>query len=100
MIANPDVHIITDHNPIVGILNQIDNTQIVKLIERISHYSLTVEHVKGRDNHIADMLSRNLDKLLEAPEVERNFDNIRRIKRVMTIQKQKGRKKTSCATSK
>ena len=38
-LANPDVHIITDHNPIVGILqkslHQIYNSQNVKLIERI-----------------------------------------------------------------
>ena len=75
------------NNPIVGILgkslHQIDNTRIVQLIERIRHYSLTIEHVKGSENHIADMLSRNPDDSMEAPEVERNFDNIRRIRRVM-----------------
>ena len=95
MIANPDVHIITDHNPIVGILgkslHQIDNTRIVKLIERISHYSLMVEHVKGSDNHIADMLSRNPDDSQEAPE--RNFNNIRRIRRVVTRSEARAKKK-------
>ena len=76
-IVNPDVHIIKDHSPIVGILkkslHQIDNTRIVKLIERISHYSLTIEHVKGRDNHIADMLLQNPDKSMEALDIEHNF---------------------------
>ena len=95
-LANPDVHIITDHNPIVGILgkslHQIDNTRIVKLIEQISHYSLTIEHVKGSENHIADMLSRNPDGSMEAPEVERNFDNTRRIKRVMMRSEARGKK--------
>ena len=95
-LANPDVHIITDHNPIVGILgkslHQIDNTRIVKLIERINHYSLTIEHVKGSENYIADMLSHNPDQSKEAPEIERNFENTRRIKRVMTRSTARGKK--------
>ena len=41
-LANPDVHIITDHNRFIGILgkslHQIDNTRLVKLLERINHY--------------------------------------------------------------
>ena len=63
---------------------EIDNTRKVKWIERVSHYSLTFSNTCGCDNNIGDMLSRNPDDTTEAPDNERNFNTVRRIRRVRT----------------
>ena len=64
----------------------------MKLIEIISNYSLYIEHIEGRDNHIAYMLLRNPDDPMNSPDIERNFYTIRRIRRVMTRSEAKGKK--------
>ena len=97
-VTNPDIHVVTDHALIIGIVakthHEIDNTRIVKLNERISHYSLILSYTRGRDDHIADMLSRDPDDTMDAPELERNIDTVRRIRRVMMRSEAKGKKET------
>ena len=54
--------VVTDHRPLIGIfaknLNQIDNKRIVRLREKIMDHPLEVKWVAGKDNIIADALSR------------------------------------------
>ena len=54
--------VITDHRPLVGIfrksLPQIDNLRITRLREKVLDYNFHVKWVAGKDNIIADALSR------------------------------------------
>ena len=54
--------VLTDHRPLVGIfsktLPQIDNVRITRLRERVLHQPFTVKWMAGKENIIADALSR------------------------------------------
>ena len=54
--------VITDHRPLIGIfaktLNQIENNMVVRLREKISDHPFEVKWVAGKENIIADALSR------------------------------------------
>ena len=54
--------VVTDHRPLVGIfaknLPQIDNMRITRLREKISDRPLEIKWMAGKDNVIADALSR------------------------------------------
>ena len=54
--------VVTDHRPLVGIfaksLPQIDNARITRLREKVSDKPFEVKWVAGKDNVIADALSR------------------------------------------
>ena len=47
-VANPNVHVTTNHFPLLGrvkmSLTEIDNIHIVKLLERVYNYSLAFSH--------------------------------------------------------
>ena len=55
--------IVTDHNPLVPILNshrldEIENPRLQRLRTRIMGYNFTARHIKGKDNDAPDALSR------------------------------------------
>ena len=54
--------VVTDHRPLVGIfakpMQQIDNTRITRLRERVMDYAFQVKWMAGKENVIADALSR------------------------------------------
>ena len=54
--------VVTDHRPLIGIftknLNQIDNNRIVRLREKIVDQPFEVKWLAGKENVIADGLSR------------------------------------------
>ena len=54
--------VVTDHRPLIGILAkampQIENTRITRLREKVLDYPFEVTWVAGKDNVIADALSR------------------------------------------
>ena len=54
--------VLTDHRPLVGIfaknMPQIDNARITRLHERIMHQPFSVKWMAGKENIIADALSR------------------------------------------
>ena len=56
--------IVTDHNPLISILNsrrldEIDNPRLQRLKSRLMAYSFTAKWVKGSKNDAPDALSRN-----------------------------------------
>ena len=57
------LQVVTDHRPLIGIfaktLPQIDNARVARLREKIIDYSFDVKWVAGKDNIIADALSRS-----------------------------------------
>ena len=59
----PCFEIITDHNPLVPILNshrldEIENPRLQRLRTRIMGYNFFAKHIKGKDNDAPDALSR------------------------------------------
>ena len=55
---------ITDHQPLLGIINRknldaINNIRIQRLMAKLLGYSFQVEWIPGKNHHIADCLSRN-----------------------------------------
>ena len=55
---------ITDHQPLLGIINRknldaINNVRIQRLMAKLLGYSFQVEWIPGKNHHIADCLSRN-----------------------------------------
>lgn len=63
-LAGTDFTVITDHQPLLGILNRknldaINNVCIQCLMVKLLGYSFWVEWVPGKKHTIADTLSRN-----------------------------------------
>ena len=57
-------HIITDHNPLISILNthcldEIENPRLQRLKARIMEYHFTAQWTKGYKHHAPDALSRH-----------------------------------------
>ena len=64
-MAGTDFTIITDHQPLLGILKRknldaINNIRIQRLMSKLLGYSFRVEWIPGKNHTIADALSRNL----------------------------------------
>jgi hypothetical protein len=62
-LAGAEFLIITDHQPLLGILNRknldaINNVRIQRLMAKLLGYSFTVEWIAGKNHVIADALSR------------------------------------------
>ena len=55
--------VITDHKPLLGILNynldNLDNPRLQRMREKIMGYNFQIEWIAGKSNLIADALSRN-----------------------------------------
>lgn len=50
----------TDHQPLIYLLNApSNNRKIQNWMLQLAAYNCTIEHIKGTDNHMADMLSRD-----------------------------------------
>ena len=63
-LARTDFTVVTDHQPLLGILNRknldaINNVHIQRLMAKLLGYSFKVEWVPGKNHVIADTLSRN-----------------------------------------
>ena len=54
--------VITDHKPLVGIfgkcMTQLDNSRVIRLREKVQDYAFDVKWTAGKENVIADALSR------------------------------------------
>ena len=55
--------VVTDHRPLVGVFNKsltaVDNPRLVRIREKTLPYSFEVEWLAGKQNIVADALSRN-----------------------------------------
>ena len=63
-LAGADFTIVTDHQPLLGVLNRknldaINNVRIQRLMSKLLGYSFKVEWIPGKNHSIADALSRN-----------------------------------------
>ena len=63
-LAGTHFKVITDHQPLLGIINRknldaINNIRIQRLMAKLLGYSFQVEWIPGKNHHIADCLSRN-----------------------------------------
>ena len=63
-LAGTDFTIVTDHQPLLGVLNRknldaINNVRIQRLMSKLLGYSFKVEWIPGKNHSIADALSRN-----------------------------------------
>ena len=59
----PDLHVATDHKPLLGILgdkclNDIPNRRLLNLKEKTLEFSFTIHHVSGKNNKGPDAVSR------------------------------------------
>ena len=64
-LAGADFTIVTDHQPLLGILNRknlkaINNVRIQRIMSKLLEYSFKVEWIPGKNHVIADAFSRNL----------------------------------------
>ena len=63
--------VLTDHGPLMGIfaknMPQIENARIARLREKVLHQSFEVKWMAGKENIIADALSRPQDRPLQMP---------------------------------
>ena len=67
-----DFEVVTDHKPLVGTfqksLGDIENARLLRLREKLAHFSFYVTHVAGKNHLIADGLSRA--PVFDPPEEE------------------------------
>ena len=87
-----DFQIVTDHRPLVPILNsyslsQIENQRLLRLRMKLNSYSFTAEWQRGKDNFSADALSRFP---VNAPTVSDELDEVHQIRllRVLDVSEQ------------
>ena len=72
-------HVITDHHPLIPILNnhrldEIKNPRLQRMKAKLMGYNFTTEWLKGSLNHAPDALSRNPTNNLEPHETLAEFD--------------------------
>ena len=64
--------VVTDHKPLVGIfakhLGELENARLLRLREKLAHFSFNVTHVPGKTHLVADALSRA--PVFDPPEKE------------------------------
>ena len=63
-LARANFTIVTDHQPLLGVLNRknldaINNVRIQRLMSKLLRYSFKIEWIPGKNHVIADALSRN-----------------------------------------
>lgn len=73
--------VFTDHRPLTWIKDQMwGNGRIYRWHSKLQEYSFTVKHKPGRENYVADELSRNFEDSLPEPETEdppkENYEDI------------------------
>ncbi len=71
-LAGTDFSVVTDHQPLLGILNRknldaINNVRIQRLMAKLLGYSFQVEWIPGKNHTIADTLSRS--PVFAAPDI-------------------------------
>lgn len=59
-VKGREVHVYTDHKNLPGMLNNSQNAKIVRWAIRLAEYNPAVHHIKGKDNIVADFLSRQI----------------------------------------
>jgi transposase InsO family protein len=62
LVGNPGFVVRTDHKPLVGIFRKplaaLDSSRLLRIRESVASYRFDVEHVAGKENALADALSR------------------------------------------
>ena len=61
--GNDKLIVLVDHNPVLKILGDreladIENPRILNLKQKTHRWRFSVEHVPGKDHHVADAVSR------------------------------------------
>ena len=63
LLGNPGFHVVTDHNPLVGIfkkdIGDIDNRRLQRYREQLLPYVFDISWTAGKKHQIADAFSRN-----------------------------------------
>ena len=67
-----EFEVLTDHKPLLGIfskaLGDIENARLLRLREKMAHYSFGLTHVPGKEHLVADAFSRA--PFFDPPEME------------------------------
>ena len=70
--AKRPLRVLTDHRPLCGMfrkrLDEVSNNRMVRILEKLAGFNLEVQYLKGKENYIADCLSR-----YPAFDVEKSF---------------------------
>lgn len=75
LIGMPTFRVITDHKPLIGVfqkrIDETTNARLLRMREKLSNYTFTVEWVHGKNHLIADCLSRapEFDAPEEGPDI-------------------------------
>ncbi|XP_026689282.1 uncharacterized protein K02A2.6-like [Diaphorina citri] len=64
LYGHANITVYTDHNPLISIiqkpLNAIPNNRLRRLRLKLAPYCFTIKYLPGKDMHVADLLSRNV----------------------------------------
>ncbi|MGR0272051.1 hypothetical protein ACUWC3_28455, partial [Klebsiella pneumoniae] len=64
----------TDHKPLLWVHGLKETSaRVTKWKERLATYNFTIEHIKGKENVVADCLSRNIGHHTTAGEGSESF---------------------------
>ena len=69
-IANTQFTVYTDHKPLAGLIKQQSplESRINRLVSKLAGYNITIEHISGKSNCVADALSRRKEEFLKEIE--------------------------------
>ena len=88
-----EIVVLTDHASLVGLskkcLNEIANSRLTSLFDKVSHYNFEIKAIKGEDNLTADVLSRLAHKMAEIPDIN-NYTPVQTVK-VKSFQTRNGK---------
>ena len=87
-ISATKINIMTDHRPLLGVINASNSKRLEKMKVKILDLNINFMYIPGKENVLADLLSRAVPTFQEAKELEKQITE-RKIEAIAQKQKQR-----------
>ena len=76
-ISASKIHIMTDHRPLLGVINASNSKRLEKMKVKILDMNINFLYIPGKENVLADLLSRAVPTYNKAMKLEKEFSEKR-----------------------
>ena len=87
-ISATKINIMTDHRPLLGVINASNSKRLEKMKVKILDLNINFMYIPGKENVLADLLSRAVPTFQEAKELEKGITQ-RKVDEIKENQKDK-----------